>query len=96
MRRRKGGKKLTGTINDYPLVRITCFDWLSSAEWMSIPKGEKIEPCKCFAVGWLFVKTKFKISLFSTWSEDPDGIEIGSIETIPRTWVEKINKIKTK
>jgi hypothetical protein len=47
-------------------------------------------------VGWLFVKTKFKISLFSTWSEDPDGIEIGSIETIPRTWVEKINKIKTK
>ena len=80
-------KKLTGTIDDYPLVHITCRDWISASEWMSIPKGKKLEPAKCHAVGRLFNKTKDKIQTFGAWSEDEDGIEIGSIETIPYSWV---------
>ena len=80
-------KKLTGTVDDYPLVHIICRDWISASEWMSISKGKKLEPAKCNAVGRLFNKTKDKIQTFGAWSEDEDGIEIGSIETIPYSWV---------
>tara|TARA_E500000331_G_scaffold151259_1_gene147192 strand:- start:1297 stop:1593 length:297 start_codon:yes stop_codon:yes gene_type:complete len=80
-------KKLTGSVDDYPLVHIICRDWISNSEWMSVDKAKKLEPAKCNAVGRLFNKTKTKIQTFSSWSEDEDGIEIGSVETIPFSWV---------
>lgn len=90
-------KKLKGTIDDYPLVQLTIFDWVSNSEWMSFTKAKKLEPSQCFAVGRIFNKTKTKIQLFSSWSYDEDGvIEIGTIETVPRSWVQQINELKLK
>tara|TARA_E500000318_G_C3559636_1_gene212792 strand:- start:197 stop:478 length:282 start_codon:yes stop_codon:yes gene_type:complete len=90
-------KKLTGLIDDYPLVQLTIFDWVSSSEWMSITKAKKLEPSKCFAIGRQFNKTKTKIQLFGSWSYDEDGlIDIGTIETVPRSWVQEITTLKIK
>jgi hypothetical protein len=86
-------KKIKGTIDDFPLVHITCHDWVTHSEWMSVAKGKKLEPSKCNAVGRLFNKTKTKIQLFGSWSKDEDGLEIGTIETIPRSWVIEITEI---
>jgi hypothetical protein len=94
MLRKKARKKLTGTINDYPLVHITCHDWISDSSWMSVAKGKKLEPSVCNSVGRLFNKTKTKIQTFGSWSHDEDGLEIGTIETIPRSWIIKIKEIK--
>ena len=96
MLKKKGKKKLKGTINDYPLVHITCNDWISHSEWMSIPRATRLEPSICHTVGKLFNKTKTKIQTFGSWSKDEDGIEVGTIETIPRSWVIKIKEIKEK
>ena len=57
---------------------------------MSIPKAKKLEPAKCNSVGRLLNKTKTKIQLFGSWSEDEDGIEIGTVETIPFSWVVEV------
>ena len=86
-------KKIKGTIDDFPLVHITCHDWVTHSEWMSVTKGKKLEPSKCNSVGRLLSKTKTKIQLFGSWSKDEDGLEIGTIETIPRSWVIEITEI---
>jgi hypothetical protein len=87
-------KKIKGTIDDYPLVQITCFDWISDSSWMSVTKGKRLEPSKCHSVGKIFNKTKTKIQTFSSWSYEDGELEIGTIETIPRAWVIKIKAIK--
>jgi len=40
-------KKLTGTIDDYPLVKVTTLDWVSHSEWMHIDKARKLKPAEC-------------------------------------------------
>ena len=87
-------QKLKGTIDDYPLVHITCFDWVSNSEWMPEPRGKRLEPSKCHSVGKLFNKTRTKIQTFSSWSYEEGELEIGTIETIPRSWVIDIKEIK--
>ena len=87
-------QKLKGTIDDYPLVHIICYDWVSNSEWMSVPKGKRLEPSKCHSVGKIFNKTKTKIQTFSSWSYEDNELEIGTIETIPRAWVIEIKEIK--
>ncbi len=87
-------KKLTGTINDYKMVHVITHDWISNSEWMSISKAKKLEPAKCHSIGRLFNKTKTKIQLFGSWSIDEDGsIEIGTVETIPNSWVIEIKDL---
>nr|BAR32383.1 hypothetical protein [uncultured Mediterranean phage uvMED] len=87
-------KKLTGTIDDYKMVHVITHDWVSNSEWMSIPKAKKLEPAKCHSIGRLFNKTKTKIQLFGSWSIDEDGsIEIGTVETIPNSWVIEIKDL---
>ena len=88
-------KKLKGIIDDYPLVRITCLDWISHSEWMSISKARRLEPSKCIAVGHLFTENRSKVQIFGSYSEDEDGIEVGTIETIPSSWVLEIKNIIT-
>ena len=75
VRKKKGKIKLTGTINDYPLVCVTSHDWISHSEWVSINKAKQYEPSKCFAIGHQFNKRRTKIQLFSTWSQDEYGLD---------------------
>ena len=87
-------KKQARTIDDYPLVEVITHDWVSSSEWVSINKARKFEPAICHAVGRQFNKTKSKIQLFGSWSYDEDGtLEVGTIETIPKSWMITIKLI---
>ena len=88
-------KKLKGTIDDYPLVKVTCLDWVSHSEWMSIPKARRLEPSKCIAVGQLITENRSKVQIFGSYSKDEDGIEVGTIETIPGSWVLEIKNVLT-
>ena len=87
--------KLKGTIDDYPLVKVSTLDWVSNSEWMHIDKAARLEPDKCFAVGYLLTKSRSKVQTFSSYSYDDDGkLSIGTIETIPGSWVLEVQKIK--
>ena len=88
-------KKLTGTIDDYPLVKVSTLDWVSHSEWMHIDKAARLKPDKCFAVGYLLTKNRSKVQTFSSYSYDEDGtLSVGTIETIPGSWVLEIKEIK--
>lgn len=88
-------KKLTGTINDYPLVKVSTLDWVSHSEWMHIDKARRLKPDKCFAVGHLLTKSRSVVQTFASYSYDDDGaISVGTIETIPGSWVLEIKEIK--
>tara|TARA_A100001015_G_scaffold285712_1_gene353573 strand:- start:22 stop:204 length:183 start_codon:yes stop_codon:yes gene_type:complete len=54
---------------------------------MSTDKAKRLEPAKCNSVGRLLTKNKIKIQTFSSWSIDEEGMEIGTVETIPMSWV---------
>ena len=87
-------KKLTGTIDDYPLVKITTLDWVSHSEWMHIDKARRLKPDKCFAVGHLLTETRATVQVFGSYSYDEDGsISVGTIETNPGSWVLEVKKI---
>ena len=83
-------KKLTGTIDDYPLVKVSTLDWVSHSEWMHIDKARKLKPAECFSVGHLLTQNRSKIQTFASYSKDEDGIEIGTVETIPFSWVVEV------
>ena len=88
-------KKLTGKIDDYPLVKVSTLDWVSHSEWMHIDKARRLKPDKCFAVGYLLTKNRSKVQTFSSYSYDEDGaLSVGTIETIPGSWVLEIKEIK--
>ncbi len=87
-------KKLTGTIDDYPLVKVTTLDWVSHSEWMHIDKARKLKPAECHSVGHLLTETRSKVQIFGSYSYDEDGtIEVGTIETMPGSWVLEVKKI---
>jgi len=87
-------RKLTVTIDDYPLVKITTLDWVSHSEWMHIDKARRLKPAKCHSVGYLLTETRATVQVFGSYSYDEDGtIEVGTIETIPGSWVLEIKKI---
>ena len=87
-------KKLTGTIDDYPLVNVTTLDWVSHSEWMHIDKARKLKPAECHSVGHLLTQTRSKVQIFGSYSYDEDGtIEVGTIETMPGSWVLEVKKI---
>ena len=86
--------KLKGTIDDYPLVKITTLDWDSHSEWMHIDKARRLKPDKCFAVGYLLTENRSQVQTFASYSYDEDGsISVGTIETIPGSWVLEVKKI---
>ena len=87
-------KKLTGTIDDYPLVNVTTLDWVSHSEWMHIDKARKLKPAECHSVGHLLTQTRAKVQIFGSYSYDEDGtIEVGTIETMPGSWVLEVKII---
>ena len=87
-------KKITGTIDDYPLVKVTTLDWVSHPEWMHIDKARKLKPAKCHSVGYLLTENRSQVQVFGSYSYDEDGaIEVGTIETIPGSWVLEIEKL---
>ena len=91
-------KKLTGTIDDYPLVIIKWFDCLATNEWMSTTKARRLEPAICYSIGYKLIETKDKTTIFADYSEDleEEGIEVGNLNTIPAAWIQDITEIVIK
>ena len=89
-------KKITGTINDYPLVTIKWRDCLSDNNWMSIKKATRIEPAICHSIGYKLLETSKKVTIFAAYSEDLEEaeLEIGNINVIPKSWVLDITEIQ--
>ena len=87
-------KKLTGTIDDYPLVKVITLDWVSHSEWMHIDKARRLKPAECHSVGHLLTESRSKVQTFASYSYDEDGsISVGTIETIPGSWVLEVKRI---
>ena len=89
-------KKLTGTIDDYPLVQVSWVDTLASNEWMSIPKAIRLKPAVCYSLGYKLIQTREKITIFADYSQDEDGLEVGNLNTIPAAWVQDVTEITFK
>jgi hypothetical protein len=89
-------KKLTGTIDDYPLVQVRWVDTLASNEWMSIPKAIRLKPAVCYSLGYKLIQTREKITIFADYSQDEDGLEVGNLNTIPAAWVQEVMEITFK
>ncbi len=89
-------KKLTGTIDDYPLVQVRWVDTLASNEWMSIPKAIRLKPAVCYSLGYKLIQTREKITIFADYSQDEDGLEVGNLNTIPAAWVQDVTEITFK
>ena len=90
-------KKLTGTIDDYPLVQVRWVDTLASNEWMSIPKAIRLKPAVCYSLGYKLIQTREKITIFADYSVDDDGtLEVGNLNTIPGAWVQEVTEIVFK
>ena len=87
--------KINGTIENYPLVKVSTLDWVSNSEWMHIDKARRLKHDKCFAVGHLLTENRSIVQIFGSYSYDEDGsISVGTIETIPGSWVLEVKKIK--
>ena len=93
MRRKK---KLTGTIDDYPLVQVKWFDTLSDNSWMSIRKATRLKPAIAVSLGYKLIQTREKITIFADYSQDADGLEVGNLNTIPAAWIQEVTEITFK
>ncbi len=96
MLKKKTKNKLTGTIDDYPLVTIKWRDCLASNEWMSIRKATRLQPAICHSLGYKLLQTREKITIFADYSRDEDGLEVGNLNTIPAAWIQDVTEITFK
>jgi hypothetical protein len=86
------GKKIT---SKYPKVKITWWDICSSTKsWIAEEDILKEDVSVCTDVGYIYKKTKNKLWLFTSYSEDENGMEVGGLTTFPRQVVKKIEVLK--
>tara|TARA_B110000285_G_C14824169_1_gene467894 strand:+ start:380 stop:682 length:303 start_codon:yes stop_codon:yes gene_type:complete len=89
-------KKVPGKIFNYKLVQVTWIDATSSSEWMSEKKGCKLEAATCHSIGYLLFENSKKLILFADYNEDEDGLDIGNVNVIPKSWVTEVTEIIIK
>ena len=66
----KKKQKLSGTINDYPLVEVKWFDAVSDSSWLSIDKAVAAKPAIPRSLGYKLIQTREKITLFTDYIID--------------------------
>ena len=94
----KKKQKLTGTIEDYPLVEVKWNDATGEAGWMDINKAKLSKPARPVSLGYLLEKTKEKLIIFTDYIvDDEDGtLTVGNVTTIPAAWVQDVTEITFK
>ena len=94
----KKKQKLTGTIEDYPLVEVNWNDATGEAGWMDINKAKLSKPARPVSLGYLLEKTKEKLIIFTDYIvDDEDGtLTVGNVTTIPAAWVQDVTEIYFK
>ena len=91
----KKKQKLSGNINDYPLVEVKWFDAVSDSSWLSIDKAVAAKPAIPRSLGYKLIQTREKITLFTDYIiDDEDGsLTVGNVTTIPAAWVQEVTEI---
>lgn len=79
----------------YQKVKLTWWDITSSTEaWVNEKDIEDNDVSICEDVGYLYKKTRDKLWLFTSYSEDDNGMDVGGLTCFPRGCVKKIEVIK--
>ena len=89
--------KNTGKENKfrYDKVKITWWDICTcEAAWVSEEEILDHDISICQDVGYIYKKTRDKLWLFTSYSEDEDGMDVGILTCYPRQVVKKIEVLK--
>ena len=76
-------------------VKVTWFDPCQSDEaW--IPEEEILQHnvATCVDIGYIYKKTKSKLWIFTSYSRDDKGLEVGGLQCIPTGCIKKIEVMK--
>ena len=94
----KKKQKLTGTIEDYPLVEVKWNDATGEAGWMDINKAKISKPARPVSLGYKLYHTREKLIIFTDYIvDDEDGtLTVGNVTTIPAAWVQDVTEIEFK
>ena len=94
----KKQKKLTGTIDDYPLVEVKWYDATGDSGWQDINKAMLSKPARPVSLGYKLLQTKEKIIIFTGYIvDDEDGsLTVGNVTTIPAAWIQDVTEITFK
>ena len=96
--RNKKQKKLSGTIEDYPLVEVKWHDATGDAGWHDINKAILSKPARPVSLGYKLLQNRDKIIIFTDYIvDDEDGtLTVGNVSTIPAAWVQDVIEIEFK
>ena len=86
---------MTSKQKKFKHVRVTWFDPCQSDEaW--IPEEEILQHnvATCVDIGYIYKKTKSKLWIFTSYSRDDKGLEVGGLQCIPVGCIKKIEVIK--
>jgi len=86
---------MTSKQKKFKHVRVTWFDPCQSDEaW--IPEEEILEHnvATCVDIGYIYKKTKSKLWIFTSYSRDNKGLEVGGLQCIPVGCIKKIEVMK--
>ena len=94
----KKKQKLTGTIEDYPLVEVKWNDATGEAGWMYINKAKISKPARPVSLGYKLLQNREKLIIFTDYIvDDEDGtLTVGNVTTIPAAWVQDVTEITFK
>ena len=94
----KKQKKLTGTIDDYPLVEVKWYDATGDSSWQDINKAMLSKPARPVSLGYKLLQNRDKIIIFSDYivDEEDGTLTIGNVTTIPAAWIQDVSEITFK
>ena len=86
---------MTSTISKFKQVKITLVDICQCYEAWT-PENEILDHdvAVCTDVGYIYKKTRDKLWLFTSYSEDEYGFSVGGLTCIPTGVIKKIKVIK--
>ena len=86
---------MTSTISKFKQVKITWVDICQCDEaWTPEKEILDHDVAECEDVGWIYKKTRDKLWLFTSYSEDEYGFSVGGLTCIPTGVIKKIKVIK--
>jgi len=86
---------MTSSKFNYKLVKITWWDIKSSEKsWLSIDEIENEDVAICIDVGYIYKKTNDKLWLFTSYSIDQTGTDVGGVTTFPVACIKNIEVLK--
>jgi len=79
----------------YQRVKVIWWDITSSpSAWVHEDDIESNDISICEDVGYIYKKTKEKLWLFTSYSEDENGMDVGGLTCFPRGCIKKIEILK--